>query len=102
MLVSFFTRYAHSTGVHGDYPDIAAFTGLQHAELVLEDVVDKVDTVIEVTTMPVTPTSTDLQELYAPLRTIFEETYGAECNVLFKVGSLPLSCLYKYGVCTAY
>jgi len=81
------------TGVHGDYPGIAVFTGLQHGELLLEDILGKVDKVIEVATMPVTPTSTDLQALYAPLRTSFLDTYRAECNVLFKVRGLSAAAM---------
>lgn len=73
------------SGVHGHYPGIAAFTGLQQGELLVKDITETVDRVIEVTSMPVTPTSTDLKVIYEPLRITFEETYGDACNVLFKV-----------------
>lgn len=75
-------------GYHGVYPGIGEFTGLAEGELTLAEVEGKVSKVIEVTEMPVEPTSDNLQVLYEPLRQAFQEKYKDECNVLFKVRDL--------------
>jgi hypothetical protein len=72
-------------GKHGAYPGIGDFTGLAEGELTLDEVLAKVDKVIDVTEMPVNPSSENLQVLYDPLRLVFTEKYKDECNVLFRV-----------------
>ena len=72
-------------GKHGAYPGIGDFTGLAEGELTLDEVLSKVDKVIDVTEMPVNPSSENLQVLYDPLRLVFTEKYKDECNVLFRV-----------------
>jgi hypothetical protein len=58
---------------------------LSEGEHRLEEVERRVKEVIEVTSMPVEPGTSNLRDLYEPLRRTFEVEHKGKCNVLFKL-----------------